>query len=573
MRDTAMKDTAMQDTVRQNTAKRNTAGGYDEELAPAISRRGNESTTLKAFWQKAPRRDVFPLFGEQTMEAYHSGMLRCMERVRQTLSQPQGPSSGIEPHELQPAFEAIDLDHPLRDLDATLDEIQRLYLDHAVQFHHPHYVAHLNCPITLPSILAEAIATPLNTAVETWDQSAGATLIEQKLIDWTTARIGLGEDADGVFTSGGTQSNLMALMIARDSACEALPGHAGNRCHGLPPEYRQLRILASEVSHFSVQKAAALLGLGYDAVIPVPCDAQKRMDTDALAAVLKECDEAELVPFVVVATAGTTDFGSIDPLPTISTLCRERGIWMHVDAAYGGGLLLSRRHRHWLAGIEEADSVSIDYHKTFFQPVSCSACFVRDRRELRHVTYHADYLNPRDQAEEGTPDLVNKSLQTTRRFDALKLWMTLRTLGAERLGSYLDEVIELAGETYRAMRKRNDIEVLMAPALSTLVFRYRPARYRPTSSRPTSNRPPSNRPETMPDESTIESLNRQIRQRLSRAGEAVVAATRVDGRLYLKFTLLNPMTRVEDLIPLIQRIVDIGENLDAASNTAIASRA
>lgn len=519
---------------------------YDTELAPAIPLHRAESPS---------RESVLTLFGDRSLEAYRSGMQRCIELVRRTLSANQRPFSGIEPRELQPEFEAIDLDRPLGDLEASLEEIQRLYLDHAVHFHHPHYVAHLNCPITLPSVLAEAIATPLNTAVETWDQSAGATLIEQKLIDWTAARIGLGDAADGVFTSGGTQSNLMALAIARDNACDALPGHGGNRHHGLPANYRDLRILTSELSHFSVQKAAALLGLGYDAVIPVPCDAEKRMDSESLRTKLDDCQQEGLLPFAVVATAGTTDFGSIDPIPRISALCRERGIWLHVDAAYGGGLLLSKRYRHWLAGIEQADSVGIDYHKTFFQPVSCSACLVRDRRQLRHVTYHADYLNPRDQAEDGTPDLVNKSLQTTRRFDALKLWMTLRTLGAERLGGYLDQVIELARQTYRVLQERDDFEVPVAPALSTLVFRYRPLGSQ--------------------EDAEIEAINRHIRRTLSRRGEAVVAGTRVGGRFYLKFTLLNPQTRIEDLDRLIARIAAHGEAFHSslAPSAATASRA
>ncbi|ARS54510.1 pyridoxal-dependent decarboxylase [Kushneria konosiri] len=468
-------------------------------------------------------------------------MQRCVSLVQRSLIRHQRPCSGVEPGELQPEFDAIDLDRPLADVDAGLEEIQRLYLDHAVHFHDPGYVAHLNCPITLPSILAEAIATPLNTAVETWDQSAGATLIEQKLIDWVTARIGLGEAADGVFTSGGTQSNLMALLMARDAACERLSGHGGNRHHGLPADHHRLRILASAVSHFSVQKAAALLGLGHNAVIPVPCDDDNRMDVAALRARLDDCHNDGLLPFAVVATAGTTDFGSIDPLPGIAELCQSRGIWLHVDAAYGGGLLLSRRYRHWLAGIEQADSVSIDYHKTFFQPVSCSACLVRDRHQLGHVTYHADYLNPHDQADAGTPDLVNKSLQTTRRFDALKLWLTLRTLGADALGGYLDDVIALTRQTCRLMRERerDDIDVLTTPALSTLIFRYCPA--------------------GISDETTIETINHHIRHTLSRRGEGVVAGTRVNGRFYLKFTLLNPQTRLEDMNRLITRIAIHGE--------------
>jgi L-2,4-diaminobutyrate decarboxylase len=142
------------------------------------------------------------------------------------------------------------------------------------------------------------------------------------------------------------------------------------------------------------------------------------MRTAALRTELERCRAAGLVPMAVVATAGTTDFGSIDPLSEIAHACREAGAWLHVDAAYGCGLLVSRRRR-LLDGLERADSVTVDYHKAFFQPVSSSAVLVRDRAALRHVTHHAEYLNPR--TARGVPNQVDKSLQTTRRFDALKL--------------------------------------------------------------------------------------------------------------------------------------------------------
>ena len=145
----------------------------------------------------------------------------------------------------------------------------------------------------------------------------------------------------------------------------------------------------------------------------------------------------------VVATAGTTDFGAIDPLTAVAGLCAAYGAWLHVDAAYGGGLLASPTRRHLLDGIEHADSVTVDYHKTWFQPVSSSALLVRDGRHLGHVTWHADYLNPKD-AEH--PNQVDKSLQTTRRFDALKLWLTLRIMGPDTIGGYVDDVIDLAAE-------------------------------------------------------------------------------------------------------------------------------
>ncbi|TDR56010.1 L-2,4-diaminobutyrate decarboxylase [Halomonas ventosae] len=479
------------------------------------------------------------LFSARHAEAYWQQATRCVDLVRRKVADVDRPFTGARPEELKRLFEAIDLDAPLGELRPALEELERVYLDDAVYFHHPRYVAHLNCPIVLPGILAEAILSPINSSLDTFDQSAGGTFIEQSLIEWTADRIGLGEDADGVFTSGGTQSNLMALMIARDHHGASLADHGGNKHEGLPADFRRLRILGSEVSHFSLQKSAAILGLGYQAVMPVACDAHYRMAPAALKARLEECLAMDLIPIAVVATAGTTDFGSIDPLEEIAALCREHGIWLHVDAAYGGGLLCSRRYRHRLAGIEHADSVTVDYHKTFFQPVSCSAFLVRRRRDLRHVTYHADYLNPLCQAEAGTPDQVNKSLQTTKRFDALKLWLTLRIMGADSLGEMFERVIDLAGEAHAELARHPAFEVLLDPPMSTLVFRFRPAGL---------------------DDAELDDLNAYVRTALSRSGEAVIAATRVDGKRYLKFTLLNPDTRLEDLTAIVERIVHHGRD-------------
>ncbi|WP_275286077.1 pyridoxal phosphate-dependent decarboxylase family protein [Halomonas elongata] len=493
---------------------------------------------------------VNQLFNARHAEAYWQQATRCIDLVRRKVADVERPFSGARPEELRGHFDAIDLNMPLGELRPALDELERLYLDDAVYFHHPRYVAHLNCPIVLPGILAETILSPINSSLDTWDQSAGGTFIEQSLIDWTAACIGLGEEADGVFTSGGTQSNLMALMIARDHHGASLDHPGGNKQQGLPADYRQLRILGSEVSHFSLQKSAAILGLGYRAVMPVACDADYRLDPHALRERLEECLSTGLTPIAVVATAGTTDFGSIDPLEEIAALCREHGIWLHVDAAYGGGLLCSRRERHRLAGIEHADSVTIDYHKTFFQPVSCSAFLVRRSADLRHVTHHADYLNPESQALAGTPDQVNKSLQTTKRFDALKLWLTLRVMGAEALGEMFERVIDLAGEAYAHLAARPDFEVLLDPPMSTLVFRYRP---------------------TDLDEAGLDAMNSWIREALSRGGEAVIAATRVEGRHYLKFTLLNPDTRLDDLIAIAERIAHHGHAWREAQASTAAS--
>ncbi|GAA2452572.1 MULTISPECIES: pyridoxal phosphate-dependent decarboxylase family protein [Streptomyces] len=476
------------------------------------------------------------LLNDVTAEQYRRSVTEGVERVASRLASTRQPFTGVTPDELAPLVAAVDLDKPLGDASAALDELEQVYLRDAVYFHHPRYLGHLNCPVVIPAVLGEAVLSAVNSSLDTWDQSAGGTLIERKLIDWTTGRIGLGPAADGVFTSGGTQSNLQALLLAREEA--------------KTDDLAKLRIFSSECSHFSVQKSAKLLGLPPQSVVSVPTDRDKRMQSVALAAELELCAAQGLTPMAIVATAGTTDFGSIDPLPEIAELAAQYGAWMHVDAAYGCGLLASPTRRHLLDGIERADSVTVDYHKSFFQPVSSSAVLVRDGATLRHATYHADYLNPRRTVEERIPNQVDKSLQTTRRFDALKLWMTLRVMGADGVGQLFDEVCDLAAAGWDVLAADPRYDVVVRPSLSTLVFRYIPTAV------------------TSPAE--IDRANLYARKALFASGEAVVAGTKVDGRQYLKFTLLNPETTVHDITAVLDLIAGhaeqyLGENLVHAS--------
>ncbi|MFE0788576.1 lysine decarboxylase DesA [Streptomyces mutabilis] len=476
------------------------------------------------------------LLNDTTAEQYRRSVTEGVERVAAKLATTDRPFTGVTVDALSPRIDEIDLDKPLHDTAAVLDELEDVYLRDAIYFHHPRYLAHLNCPVVIPAVLGEAVLSAVNSSLDTWDQSAGGTLIERKLIDWTTGRIGLGPAADGVFTSGGTQSNLQALLLAREEA--------------KTENFADLRVFASEVSHFSVKKSAKLLGLGPDAVVSIPVDQDKRMQTVALARELERCAEDGLVPMAVVATGGTTDFGSIDPLPEIAGLCEQYGVWMHVDAAYGCGLLASLKYRDRIDGIERADSVTVDYHKSFFQPVSSSAVLVRDAATLRHATYHAEYLNPRRMVQERIPNQVDKSLQTTRRFDALKLWMTLRVMGADGIGELFDEVCDLAAEGWKLLAADPRFDVVVRPSLSTLVFRYIPA--------------------TVTDPAEIDRANLYARKALFASGDAVVAGTKVAGRHYLKFTLLNPETTTADIAAVLDLIAGhaeqyLGESLDRAS--------
>lgn len=490
------------------------------------------------------------LLNRRNAQRYRAWLGEALDLVADRFGADRQPFTGVSADQLAPVVDGVDLDVPLGDPRAALDELHSVYLRDAVYFDHPRYLAHLNCPVVIPALLGEAVSSAVNSSVDTWDQSAGGTLIERRLIDWTAARIGLGPAADGVFTSGGTQSNLQAMLLAREETCQRAMANGSSR----PEVLSRLRILTSPCGHFSVTKAARLLGLGPDAVVEVSVDDAKRLRPGALREEIDRCRGEGLIVMAVVATAGTTDFGSIDPLPDIAEVCGRLGVWLHVDAAYGCGLLVSRRRR-LLAGIERADSVTVDYHKSFFQPVSSSAILVRDAAMLRHVTYHADYLNPAHSRDERIPNQVDKSIQTTRRFDALKLWLTLRIMGADAIGQLFDEVVDLAGEAWGLLDADPRFEVLVRPQLSTLVFRYLPTDAEPAD---------------------VDLANRYARRALAASGEGVVAGTVVDGRSYLKFTLLNPHTTVRDIADVLDLLAGhardhLGAPLATATNNDVRS--
>ncbi|WP_246475640.1 pyridoxal phosphate-dependent decarboxylase family protein [Brevibacterium renqingii] len=419
---------------------------------------------------------------------------------------------------LQAAVDAVDLDTPGVGNTAALREIDSLYADNAVWFHHPSYVAHLNCPVAVPAVAAEAMLAAINTSVDTYDQSE-------------------------VATSGGTQSNLQALFLARENVLARLDDARSDdgsdtRRGGLP----RLRILATDQAHFSVARAAFLLGLDAEAVVTVPTDAAGRMDAEALRASLLAIDANGAIPMAVVATAGTTDLGVIDPLEPIAEVCEAANVWLHVDAAYGGGLLWAPRRAHLLDGIGRAASVTIDFHKTFFQPVSSSALLVRDSAAFAPTIHHHDYLNPETEAQsaDAEPNQVDKSLQTTRRFDALKLWATLRARGAGEIGAMIDTVCDLADEVRELLEDQADFEVLGGSDLSTVLFRFAP----PNA-----------------DRQTCDELVPIIRRVLFRSGRAAVARTVIAGTPWLKLTLLNPDTGIDDITAVLDLVRATGHGI------------
>lgn len=460
--------------------------------------------------------------------------------------------SGVSVSQLKQQMQAIvgKLDQPLN-LEDTLSELKALYLDNAIAFHHSDYIAHLNCPVLIPALVGDFIASSLNTAVETWDQSTSATLIEQEMINWACRLFELPNTADGVFTSGGTQSNFMGLLMARDDYAYKHLG-VNIKQDGMTPEVSKFKVFCSDKAHFSVKKNAALLGLGYNAVIPVETDERFKMKPLALQAAIRKEKQAGNFPIAVFATAGTTDFGSFDPLSEICTIAKAHDMWFHVDGAYGGCFALTNTHQHLFDGVQYADSITIDFHKTLFQPVCSSAFLAADEQNFKYVSHYADYLNPIETKEAEFQNLITKSVQTTRRFDALKLWFTLRMVDEADLIYFLETVHRRAIDAYELLQAQGCFELAHEPELSTVVFRYQ-----------------------LPNEASnaqLDEVNLYIKNTLFNAGLASIASTRLNGNIYLKFTLLNPNTTVNHLQHIIGLIVNKAAEYANSQELVVRSR-
>lgn len=481
-----------------------------------------------------------------SIETYQTVMQTAQEVIGTHFANLKQPYSGASVEQLRSLLQSVEIcPQAALDVETVLQQVGTLILHHSVAIHHPACAAHLHCPPLIPSLAAEAIISATNQSMDSWDQSPAATLLEERIIRWLCQRFQLHE-GDGVFTSGGTQSNFMGLLLARNHYLQTHFGWNAQQ-QGLPPNANLLRILCSEAAHFTIKQSAALLGLGEQAVVPVKTDTHHRLLLSDLEDVLVRLRSRGAHPIAIVGTVGTTDFGSIDPLRELGTYARQEGMWFHVDAAYGGALAFSPGNTHRLAGMEQADSITIDFHKLFYQPISCGACLVRNASSFDWIKGHADYLNPAEDEDCGIPNLVGKSVQTTRRFDALKLFVSLRTLGQEGIARMIDHTLAIAQEAARIIRIEPKLESKNpVPSLNTVIFRYLPD------------------PDPAEDRQTrTNRINRAIRQQLLLRGDAVIAQTKVQGTLYLKLTLLNPRTSVTDVQGILDSVKRIGAQLES----------
>ena len=422
----------------------------------------------------------------------------------------------------------------------SLEHLVEIFLNPSLKVHHPHSLAHLHCPTMVASQIAEVLINATNQSMDSWDQSPAGSIMEEHLIDWLRQKAGYGEGTSGVFTSGGTQSNLMGVLLARDWA---IASHWKNedgsewsvQRDGIPADaMKKVKVICSENAHFSVQKNMAMMGMGFQSVVTVPSNANAQMDVAALEQTLAQLKAEGKIAACIVATAGTTDAGAIDDLKAIRKLADEYQAWLHVDAAWGGALLLSKDYRHFLDGIELTDSITLDFHKHFFQTISCGAFLLKDPANYRFIDYKADYLNSEYDEEHGVPNLVAKSLQTTRRFDALKLWFTVEALGEELYASMIDHGVKLTKDVEQYINDTAGLEMLVPSQFASVLFRVVPEGY--------------------PAE-FVDALNQNVADELFARGEANIGVTKVGDKQSLKMTTLSPIATLENVKALLAQVL------------------
>lgn len=483
-------------------------------------------------------KNLFLTNSEETKSEYKEIMNQTVNAVADAFDSSTA-YSGPTPQELQELIHSETI-LPEKGLgwNKVLEMTKEKILPNLLKTSSTDYMPHLHSPATLESIASEVIISTFNQSMDSWDQAPVATEIEVEVINHLCKMYGYDTKADGVFTSGGSQSNQTAIILARDWFCNEILKYDVKK-FGLPQNYQKLRMYTSEISHFSMEKSAHILGLGYQSVVKVPVDKNKKMDMQALKQLVEKDIQDGNIPFLAVATIGTTDFGSIDNVKGMSELCKKHNMWLHADAAYGSGVILSEEYKHRLEGINLCDSITVDFHKMFLLPISCSAVLVKDGSTFDALTIHADYLNRQEDEEDGYTNLVDKSLQTTRRFDALKVWISFQARGKDGWSKIITTSMSNAQYFYQQLSNDKNFEVITKPEISSVVFRY--------ISEKTEN---------------TDEINKKVRRQLLHNHGVVIGQTVSNGHVCLKFTLLNPLMTHEKLDSLRQLICQLSKQAE-----------
>lgn len=446
-----------------------------------------------------------------------------------------------------------------------LEEWPARVLPHATHVGAARYFGYVNGSGTMIGALAEALAASVNMNAGGWKPAPAATEIERRTIAWIAEMLGYPTDCGGLFTSGGTMANFTALLTALrntvpyDSTAEGLQGPSRRGRH--------LIYMADHEGHISIERVADMLNLGRSAVRRVASRADLTLDPDALAAMVRADRERGDQPFCVVAQVGSINVGAIDPLEAIADVCEREGLWLHGDGACGaiGAILPEKRHLY--AGLQRADSVSLDPHKWMFIPYECGCILVRDPEKLRRTfSMSAPYLRGTLPTRYHGLDYLEYGPEMSRGFRALKVWMTLKQFGVDGYRKLLSQGIRCAEHLDRRVRASDDFEALHEPNLYIYCFRYLPPRYRGALADVGAG--PDAERDRQRLEAKADDLNQRIADEIQRRGTAFVMTSRLRGRVVLRLSICSHRTTPADMDVVFEALRGIGQELAANSTEA-----
>ncbi len=404
--------------------------------------------------------------------------------------------------------------------EAIMRDFEDVIVPGITHWNHPRFFAYFATSSVPAAIAAEALAATLDVKVMLWRTSPAAAELESVVMRWLGRLLGVPESWTGIIYDTASIAGFTALAAARESLGLAIR-EEGMTGRALPV----LRVYATEHTHSHIEKAAIALGIGHRNVVKVPCDAQYRMDPAALARAIDEDVAAGMRPLAIVATVGTTSTTAVDPVARIAEVARERGVWLHVDAAYAGVAAMLPEQRGLMDGVDAADSLVVNPHKWLFIPMDCSVLFLRDEATVRRAfSLVPEYLTTTDG---DVRNYMDYGLQLGRRFRALKLWFVLRHLGVEQMRDRLREHIALAQRFARWVGAEDGWEICAPHPLSVVCFRLRP--------------------HGIDDESELERINAALLERVNATGEMFVSHTKIDGRYVLRLAIGNARTTEADV--------------------------
>jgi aromatic-L-amino-acid/L-tryptophan decarboxylase len=428
------------------------------------------------------------------------------------------------------------LDAALPTKGSDFDELLKVFRETIIPFSrhnaHPRMFGYVQSPGTALAAFADLLASTLNANLTVWRSAPAPVELERLTIDWIRQILGFNAEAGGLFVSGGSMANLTAIATARQTKDQSLG---------------QLRIYASNETHFSVAKAAALLGIGRENVRHVTVDERFRIRVDDLIAKITADVEADYVPFCVVANAGTVNTGAVDPLAEIRQIADRFQLWMHVDGSYGAFAVLAESARKLFAGMEQANSIALDPHKWLYLPVDVGCVIYREPEIARTAFAHeAEYTRIIGQEADEAFAFWDYGPELSRRFRALKVWMLLKGVGLDSLGEVVENNLACARHLESIVQASDDFEMAAPVELSIFCFRHVPPQLRGQSAQ------------------AIDDFNERLLIALQRDGSSYVSNAMLGGRFALRGCVLNYRTTLRDMEILLDDLRRVARSLPTA---------